>query len=281
MDQVLHHIADKENLGLQNWNPLGGGDINDVYLLQTDQRKVVIKLNSRNRFPGMFVAEAKGLELLASSKSFKIPEVIAQSEHSDFSYLILEFIESRGSRDMDPAQFAQDLAELHQTTADSFGLNHDNYIGSLPQKNDREKSSIEFLIRQRLEPQFQMALEKGYTFPDKDGFYQTISGLVPDEPPALIHGDLWGGNYLVGNDGAPVLIDPAVAFASREMDIAMMQLFGGFDSEIFRVYHEILPMEDNWQDRIPIWQLYYLLVHLNLFGAGYLQRVKQIVSRYS
>jgi fructosamine-3-kinase len=97
----------------------------------------------------------------------------------------------------------------------------------------------------------------------------------------LIHGDLWNGNYLISELGEPTLIDPAVAYAPREMDLAMMQLFGGFPSDVYSSYNEEFPLIENWKDRTPIWQLYYLLVHLNLFGSGYFQQVNSIVKRYS
>ena len=107
-----------------------------------------------------------------------------------------------------------------------------------------------------------------------------ISEEIPNEPPSLIHGDLWNGNYLVSEAGKPVLIDPAAAFAPREMDIAMMHLFGGFSTTLFQAYQEIHPMEKNWEDRISLWQLYYMLVHLNLFGSGYLKQVEAILAKY-
>ena len=108
-----------------------------------------------------------------------------------------------------------------------------------------------------------------------------ISAIIPDEKPALIHGDLWGGNYLVNGNGDPCLIDPATAFAPREMDLSMMQLFGGFDKELFNSYKKEFPLESGFEERIPLWQLYYLLVHLNLFGAGYKSQVTSIIKQFS
>ena len=111
--------------------------------------------------------------------------------------------------------------------------------------------------------------------------YSQISEEIPDEAPSLIHGDLWNGNYMVSNKGEPTLIDPAVAYAPREMDIAMMHLFGGFPQDVYSIYNEQFPLVENWKDRISLWQLYYLLVHLNLFGSSYLSQVKGIIKRYS
>ena len=129
-------------------------------------------------------------------------------------------------------------------------------------------------------PQFEMAQQKGYVFKDLEAFCHNILTEIPDEPSSLIHGDLWGGNFMVDNSGLPCLIDPSVSYAPREMDIAMMHLFGGFDTRVFEVYQEVFSMQNGWQDRIPLFQLYYLLVHLNLFGRSYYGQVKSIVDQY-
>ena len=131
------------------------------------------------------------------------------------------------------------------------------------------------------EPQLRMAVDSGYSFSGLEKALRHIAESIPKESPSLIHGDLWGGNYLVSKHGNPVLIDPAVAYAPREMDLGMMKLFGGFSSEVFTLYNEIFPLTKGWEERIPLWQLYYLLVHLNLFGSGYLSRVRDILGRYT
>lgn len=179
-------------------------------------------------------------------------------------------------------KFARDLAKLHQVTQPTFGLDHDNYIGSLPQYNtSKTQKAAEFYIECRLEPQFRLAEKNGYSFKALDRFYKHLESHIPEEPPALIHGDLWGGNYMIIRKAEPALIDPAVAFAPREMDLAMMKLFGGFPPETFLHYQAHFPLEKNWKKRLEIWQLYYLLVHLNLFGAGYLSPVKRILKKFS
>jgi fructosamine-3-kinase len=140
---------------------------------------------------------------------------------------------------------------------------------------------VEFYISQRLEPQLKLAFEGGFKFGNLKGFFKNISEEIPEESPSLIHGDLWSGNFLVAHNGDPALIDPAVAFAPREMDLAMMKLFGGFSEEVFMTYNSIFPLCEGWKERTAIWQLYYLLVHLNLFGSGYWSQVKFILKRYS
>lgn len=281
MKELFKHIASQNNLHLKEASPLSGGDINQVFLLKCEEGSLVAKINDAARFPNMFSAEAKGLHLLGATNSFKIPAVRAQGKVENSAYLLLQFLEP-GTKAADFWDvFAQHLATLHRTTQKQFGLDHDNYIGSLPQYNGLCESASEFYISQRLEPQFKMAFDLGFGFDDLGSFYKNISEEIPNEAPSLIHGDLWSGNYLVAPNGRPALIDPAVAFAPREMDIGMMKLFGGFSEEVFSEYNTRFPLTVGWEKRIPLWQLYYLLVHLNLFGSGYLQQVLFIVKRYS
>lgn len=282
MQAVINEIVHRENLKLLNHKPLHGGDINEVFLVETNQGKFVLKINQANLFSGMFEAEAKGLQLLKNTNTFKIPEAISFGKTESHAYLFLEYI-TPGNRSPEfDKNFGISLAKLHQNTAPYFGLDHDNYIGSLPQKNDgKHTTSADFYIEKRLIPQLKLANTKGFDFQNLDTFIKNIQNEIPNEPPALIHGDLWNGNYLADSIGNPCLIDPAVCFASREMDLAMMQLFGGFDDEVFQSYNEAFPQEKNWKSRTDLWQLYYLLVHLNLFGSSYYNSVNTILKKYS
>lgn len=281
MKKTLQHIASQNTLNLIESKPLSGGDINAVFLLKCDEESFIVKLNNASKFPGMFTAEAKGLDLLNNSKSFRIPKVIATGVVEETSYLLMEHIITGFPKPDFWEIFAQNLVTLHKTTQNSFGLDHDNYIGSLTQQNTYCQTASEFYISQRLEPQFRMASDNGFQFKNLEKFYKNIAEEIPNEPPALIHGDLWNGNFMVSEEGNPVLIDPAVAFAPREMDLAMMKLFGGFNSSLFGIYDSISPLKPEWENRMDLWQLYYLLVHLNLFGSGYLGQVQSSVLKYS
>ncbi len=281
MNKTLQNITSRNNLNLIEAKPLSGGDINEVFILKCKEGNFVVKLNDASKFPGMFEAEKTGLELLRNSESFRIPEIISTDVIENTSYLLMEFHPEGNKAKNFWLLFASDLAKLHQNSQPYFGLDQNNYIGSLPQSNSKCDSTSEFYISQRLQPQFKMASDNGFNFKDLEKFYKNISEEIPEEPSSLIHGDLWGGNYMVSEDGKPVLIDPAVAYASREMDLAMMKLFGGFDNAVFDNYNAIFPLAEGWKNRLDLWQLYYLLVHLNLFGSGYLQRVKSIVKKYS
>ncbi|TRO64137.1 fructosamine kinase family protein [Christiangramia sabulilitoris] len=278
---ILYKIAEKQHLNLTGYTPLSGGDINDVFLLETTSENFVIKLNDASSYPGMFEAEKAGLEILRAPKVIDIPNPIAIGDIDGLSFLLLEYKPSGKQSSKFWEIFGEQLAGLHQQTAASFGLDHSNYIGSLPQYNSKRGSAADFYLEMRLEPQIKLARDKGFNFRIPESFFTNCSQQIPDEPPALLHGDLWNGNYLINSEGLPCLIDPAVAYAPREMDIAMMHLFRGFNDKLFRSYHEIYPLESGWKDRLDLWQLYYLLVHLNLFGSPYLSRCTAILDKYS
>lgn len=279
-NSILSQIASENNITFKNSLRFHGGDINDVFLLKGSEN-VVVKMNDATRFPGMFDAEAKGLKLLESSNSFRIPKVLNLGNIENHSYLLLEYIEEGTTHTDFLQKFAENLVKLHRETSEFFGLDHDNYIGSLPQQNKHTDTASEFYISERLEPQIRIAFDNGFKFKNVSDFYKNVSDEIPEEPPALIHGDLWAGNYLIDTSGMPVLIDPSVSFAPREMDLAMMKLFGGFQDSIFKSYDEQFPLVPKWQERLDIWQLYYLLVHLNLFGSGYYSQVELILKKYA
>jgi fructosamine-3-kinase len=183
------------------------------------------------------------------------------------------------------ADFGRGLALLHRHTRDHFGLERDNYIGSLVQHNTPASDWPSFFIHQRLEPQLKMArdrkrVEAGMAFRFERLFHQ-LDKLFPAEPPALIHGDLWSGNFLCDDQGCPVLIDPAVYYGHREMDLAMTKLFGGFDVALYTAYHAEWPLEKGWEERVDLCNLYPLMVHVNLFGGGYVAQVEGVLKRFA
>lgn len=279
--ELIKHFESLLSEEVKSTKHLSGGDINEVFLLSTSTRELVVKLNSASRFPKMFETEAKGLQELRKVNGFRVPKVLGYGECNDDSFLTLEYIKTGKKTRNFWRMFGIQLADLHSHSASYFGFESDNYIGSLPQYNSKDSSAARFYITQRLQPQFAMAIKRGFSFPNLDSFYTAVENEIPNEPSSLIHGDLWSGNFMVDVNSYPCLIDPTVAYAPREMDIAMMNLFGGFDEEVFEVYNDIFPLTNDWKERLPLWQLYYLLVHLNLFGKSYYNSVRGILNRYS
>ena len=264
---------------------LSGGDINQAYKITTAQGQFFLKYNTASHAFAMFDTEAKGLELLAATKTAKIPDVIGVGETKEGSFLLLEYIDSSYRQSGFWENFGQSLAKLHQESRSEFGLHFDNFIGILPQTNRPKDNWTDYYVEARLQPQIEMGFnDKLLNTKDLNGLesiFKKIPEICPEEVPALIHGDLWSGNFMVGPKREVVLIDPSVSFSHREMDLAMTQLFGGFAPEFYQAYHHFFPIENGFDQRVEIYQLYYLLVHLNLFGTGYLQAVRNIVKRFS
>ena len=280
-ENLIRNIAEEHGFNPLSISSLAGGDINQVFLVNTQKGKKVVKLNHADKFPGMFTAEKAGLEALAAPAVIDIPKVLGTGIVGEHSYLLQEYIAS-GPRAKDFSEkLGVQLAKLHKVSSKDFGFKMDNYIGSLPQQNNTCESASGFYISQRLEPQFAMAKDRGFDLGNPAVLFKACEELIPLEPPALIHGDLWSGNYIVNSQGNPCLIDPAVAYAPREMDLGMMKLFGGFEPKIFEAYEQKFPLQEGFEERLPLWQLYYLLVHLNIFGAGYKQQVINILYKFS
>lgn len=260
---------------------VGGGDINDAYRLIANNKEFFLKVNSSSKYPTMFMAEHRGLELLRNHSDFLIPNVYFNGEHQGFSYLLMEWMDLSSNGDW--REFGISLAGLHSHTDQRFGLDHNNYIGSLPQVNTQSTSWSEFYTNQRLLPLFKTAYDLGkFDKVDQQHLMRLIcklDSIYPTEDASLLHGDLWSGNAAFCND-RPSIFDPAVYYGHREMDIAMTLLFGGFPVEMYEAYNEVYPLEKAWRDRIDIGQIYPLLVHVLLFGQSYARQVKGILKRF-
>lgn len=269
---------------ISEFRSIGGGCINETYSFNTNLGRYFIKFNSATAFPGMFEKEAAGLKILADTGCITVPDVIGTGETAHDSYLLLKYIESGFPGRNFWIDFGTNLADLHRNSADTFGLCHDNYIGSLVQANKPQTGFYSFFISQRLEPQLKAARNKGvFSQSDTryfDSLFNSLHNIIPVEKPALIHGDLWSGNFMVTEKGSPCLIDPAVYYGHREADIAMTKLFGGFQPEFYDAYNRAWPMEKDWQKRMDIFNLYPLLVHVNLFGGSYAGQVLRIIRQF-
>jgi fructosamine-3-kinase len=281
-------ISDTLSLHLQrSFHPIrsvAGGDINQAFLLKSRSEKFFIKYHPGSNYLDMFEKEAIGLNALRKGCHLNTPEVILAASSKRYSFLLLEWIESGQPAGDFWIQFGNGLAELHSNSKEHYGFKDSNYIGRLYQPNKIEDSWEDFYWNQRLSPQLELAEQKGYFTKNEIQSWRNkkvrISEICPRELSALIHGDLWSGNFMVSQAGEPCLIDPAVAYSNREMDMAMTLLFGGFPDQFYDAYHEVFPLEKGWKERMDIYQLYFLLVHLNLFGGSYLNACKNILEKY-
>lgn len=262
---------------------LAGGDINTSAQVFSSEGVFFVKWNHADR-ADMFEVEARGLNLLRQTDALHIPQVIGYGRELDKSYLILEYIDPGPATNASWEALGHSLAVLHSHTQPKFGLHFDNYIGSLPQANTLTANGFDFFFDQRLLPQAGMALysellpKQSY-----DALFrlrERLPDLLPADRPALLHGDLWSGNVMVTEAGQPVLIDPAVYYGFREADLAFTKMFGGFDQRFYDAYNEAFPLEDGFDDRVAIYNLYPLLVHVNLFGSGYVSGVERILKQF-
>jgi fructosamine-3-kinase len=255
-----------------------GGSINSSFSFGHQGKKYFVKVNNAEQFPEMMKVEARGLSFLADrgSGAFGVPSVRHQGIIDNWQYLIMDFIDRGGA--VDHFAFAKALHQLHSSECSYFGLDYDNYIGSIIQPNDEYSDASGYYIASRLEPQLELAKNNGFIFEKSAELLETVEVVLSGMRSAPIHGDLWSGNSFFDKNGLPVLIDPAVSFGIAEMDLAMMKLFGGYDQAIFEIYEQLNPDVKGWSDRLPIFQLYYLLVHLNIFGRSYLNQVNRAIA---
>lgn len=281
----LQAILDDCNLTINRYEPVHGGDINRCYCLHTGKTKYFLKVNDATLYPGMFEKEANGLgalrKVLSTFESLATlcaPQVIKCGSIQGEQYLLLEWIEKGSPKPGFWKKFGNGLALMHQKQQSFFGWVEDNYIGSLPQHNTKHNSWHLFYTEYRVMPLVERLFNAGiFTKEDlamANFFCKQTADLFPKEPPSLLHGDLWSGNYMITSTGHAVIFDPAVYYGHREMDIGMTQLFGGFDQQFYAAYQEVYPLEKGWKQRLPLTQLYPLLVHAVLFGGHYITRAK-------
>jgi fructosamine-3-kinase len=283
--QILKNIFDDCGLSVQRYEHVHGGDINNAYCLYTSSGKYFLKTNEEKKFPYMFIKEANGLALLRDHSSFVIPSVIKTGTCYQQQYILLEWLEKGPLQKDTWKHFGNSLAIMHTKSQAYFGLDEENYIGSLTQSNSSHIQWSTFYAECRIMPLVKILFDsKAFSNQDLDNansFCNKLVELFPGEPPALLHGDLWAGNYLISSSGYAAVFDPAVYFGHREMDIGMTKLFGGFDQQFYNFYNDTYPLEKGWEKRLPVSQLYPLLVHAVLFGGHYIGSVKNIFKAFS
>ena len=262
--------------------PVGGGCINNTGVFGYKGQNFFLKWNQNAH--ELFEKEKLGLELLTNQTEIEIPNVIGQGIAEDFDFLCLEFIEKGISTKKYWRNFGENLANLHKISNEKFGLHFENHIGRLPQTNEFEHTWIDFFINRRLEPQLKLAqrqnLIESSLLLDFELLYRKLENYFPVELPALLHGDLWSGNIMASHDNKPYIFDPAVYYGHREAELAFTHMFGGFDRIFYESYQSTFPLQPEFSQRIDLYNLYPLLVHLNLFGMSYLQGIQDVLRRF-
>lgn len=282
--KLIDFLSDKTGIKFTEMRPVSGGDISSAFLIKSAGNSFFLKVNNKPFSREMFSAEKIGLETIKSTQTIAVPDVILVDSFENQSFLLMEFVENRRPNGNDFKNLGEKLAHLHLCANNQFGFGSENFIGSLPQRNTFHTDWSEFYWYQRILPQLKMAFDNRLLSKEEllkeDKAISKFNDIFGEVKPSLLHGDLWSGNYLISTNGTPYLIDPATYFGHSMIDIAMTRLFGGFDAEFYNAYHEIIPKTENFEAQIELYQLYYLLVHLNLFGTGYYSGVKNILKKY-
>jgi len=269
---------------LASATPVTGGDIADSFLVELDDgRRVFVKHYARleaapDDTPPIAVAEARGLAWLAEADAIRVARPVANGD----DWLALEWIESAPKAPDHDEVLGRGLARLHAEGPSTFGFETPNWIGRLPQRNDPDEDWAHFYGERRLRPLARRARDAGTLPAELSGRIDRLIERLPervggDEPPARLHGDLWAGNAITDEHGAPCLIDPAVYGGAREVDLAMMRLFGGFGARVFAAYEEAHPLMPAAEARVALYQAYPLLVHVCLFGGSYVGSLARTV----
>lgn len=259
---------------------LSGGQINEAYHVKTIDGDYFLKYNP-NVAPDFFAFERDGLERIKATGTIKVPDVYGMTENA----LLLEWIDA-GHHPRTSHQLGEQLAALHLVQQSHYGLDRDGYIGELHQPNILTTNWLDYYKNYRLMPQRHLGIKQqrltGLRLKRLDDCLMRLDQYIDPSPGAsLLHGDLWHGNYLSTKTGTPVLIDPAICVGDKDFELAYTELFGGFDQGFYDAYYSILPQSDNSPDVLPLYQLFYLLVHLNIFGESYGPHVDRILKRYS
>lgn len=275
--------------------PVSGGDINKCYQVVAGGAHYFLKVNDANALPHVFVHEREGLRLLSTANQLVsedkaplagvfVPQCYIAGQYGNDAYLLMEWL-NRGERTTASMEhLGRALATIHHVKDDLYGLDYDNYFGSSKQSNARHDKWSDFFIEERLAPQVKKAYENGLIDGQTvDGFsalFNKMEDLYPDEGASLVHGDFWGGNYMVCEQEIPYFIDPAVYYGHREVDLAMSRLFGGFSDEFYDSYHAHYPLQMGWKGRLDLWNLYPLLFHLIAFGPSYRGQIISALKKY-
>lgn len=283
---VARRAEELLGLAVVSTAPVAGGDIATATRLRLSSGQMALMKTLSHAPDGFFEAEAAGLRWLAEASAtggVRVPEVLAAAADC----VILAWVEPSPKTHVETAiGFGQALAATHRAGASTYGAAHDGFIGKLPLPNKPAATWPEFYAVRRLLPYLKLARDRGAVTDDEATTIESVigrlPGLVPDEPPARLHGDLWNGNCLWGLDGSVHVIDPAAYGGHREVDIAMLHLFGlPHLPRVVQAYEEVTPLAEGWEDRLGLHQLFPLLVHACMFGGSFGARAAAAAGRYS
>ncbi|WP_163711444.1 fructosamine kinase family protein [Mangrovibacterium lignilyticum] len=291
IDNIINYLEEElvETLGsgfqVQRKEAVGGGCISHTYRLYTTKGVFFLKWNY-SCADDLFVREAECLTELRklAGTQLVVPEVILAQEAGEMSgFILMENLESGRVSNQDE-KLGRGLAHLHRVQQKDYGFGNDNYCGATPQLNNWNESWIDFFAENRLGWMIRLIRNNrdlsGAELTVYEDLIDRLPQLIPDNPGAsLIHGDLWSGNYLYTSNG-PAIIDPASYYAHREMELSIMQMFGGFSPKCWAAYQEAFPLNDGWEERVQLYQLYHILNHYYLFGGSYGQQALSVAKRF-
>jgi len=269
--------------GIQTIKRISGGDINEAFYVQTIDAEFFMKFHA-NSPKSFFRSEAIGLRRIKETKTISVPNYLSYSDQPGKAFLMLEWIEGK-KNDQTEEILGEKLAKLHQCFGRMHGLQEDSYIGLLPQPNELNANWLEYYRDKRLRNQIGIGVEKGYIHGKRqkqlEKLMEHLDKWIPSfVEPSHLHGDLYSGNWIVGPGGEPYVVDPSFLYGDRHFEIAYTELFGGLPTKFYQAYQATFPLRENYEDVKPIYQLYYLLAHLNLFGESYGESIDAILDIY-
>lgn len=273
--------ATGEKFKTQQRRSVSGGCINQGYCLNDGARTYFVKLNQASQV-AMFEAEALGVQQMHDTSTIRVPKPICHGTTGNSCYIVLEWLEMGRGDSKASKEMGRKLAQMHKKSlSEKFGWDMNNTIGSTPQINTWTDDWVEFWTEHRLGYQFQLGKRKGGSFPQADDLLDAIPDLLAghEVQPSLVHGDLWGGNAGFTHEGEPIIFDPATYYGDREVDIAMTEVFGGFPAAFYQGYDEVFPLDDGYERRKTLYNLYHILNHFNLFGGGYGSQANGMIGR--
>lgn len=282
-DAIARHISQATGNAfvIRDRQSVSGGSINQAYCISDGDQRYFLKLNQAVRV-AMFEQEALGLKEMAETQTITVPRPICWGTSDSSAYLVLTWLDLGYGQGNAWEAMGHQLAAMHRVTSDKgFGWHQTNTIGATPQQNPWTADWVEFYREHRLRYQLRLAARRGGHFPRQDELLDALPLLLSghNPKPSLVHGDLWSGNGAVSVDGDPVLLDPAVYYGDREVDIAMTELFGGFPNGFYQGYRAAYPLEDGYGQRKVLYNLYHILNHFNLFGGGYGSQANRMIDQ--